>query len=160
MGKDRDSLVPHARSDDHRGEQGFTLIELLITVAVIGIIAAIAVVNLQSALDKSRQRKTMATMRNVGTAIEAYSNDHSAFPRNGISAAELSAALSDQVYKRVETTDAWGNDLAYTSGSDHYTVESYGRDGADGPQNITRATAREFDYDIVFADGGFLNAPD
>jgi len=141
-------------------QRGFTLVELLITVAIIGIVTAIAVVNLQSALDKSRQRKTMATMRSVGTAIEAYSNDHSQFPRNGITATELSLALSPQVYKLVETTDGWGNDLSYASDIDHYTVESYGRDAANGPQDITRATRDEFDYDILFSDGQFLNSPE
>lgn len=141
-------------------EGGFTLVELLITVAIIGIISAIAIVNLQSALDKSRQRKTMATMRNVATAVTAYSNDHGYFPRSGISGDELGDALAPQVFKRVNTTDAWENELVYTADTDDYTVESYARDGADGPGDITRATAAEFDYDIVLSDGHFIYSPE
>src|SRR5262244_2052256 len=53
-------------------EPGFTLIELLIVVAIIGIIAAIAIPNLLNAIDRSKQKRTMADMRSVGTACEEY----------------------------------------------------------------------------------------
>ena len=52
-----------------RKERGFTLIELLIVVAIIGIIAAIAIPNLLNAIHRGRQKRTMADMRTVATAI-------------------------------------------------------------------------------------------
>jgi len=141
-------------------ERGFTLVELLIAMAIIGILSAMAIVNLRSAVDRSRQRQSMATMRNLASAIEAYNSDNGYLPTNGITAQELATVLADGVFYHVDTTDGWDNDLVYTAGSGSYTVESYGRDKADGPQNITRATRDEFDYDIVLNDGLFSFSPE
>ena len=63
-----------------RKNRGFTLIELLIVVAIIGIIAAIAIPNLLNAINRGRQKRTMADIRTIGTAIEAYAVDHASYP--------------------------------------------------------------------------------
>jgi len=53
-------------------QKGFTLIELLIVIAIIGIIAAIAIPNLLNALDRSRQKRSMADVRTWSTALGTY----------------------------------------------------------------------------------------
>jgi type II secretion system protein G len=60
--------------------KGFSLIELLIVVAIIGIIAAIAIPNLLSALQKGRQKRTMGDIKSLGTAIETINTDCAAYP--------------------------------------------------------------------------------
>ena len=64
----------------NRNAKGFTLIELLIVVAIIGIIAAIAIPNLLNAIDRGKQKRTMADLRSMGTAIEEYSIDNNFYP--------------------------------------------------------------------------------
>jgi len=49
--------------------RGFSLIELLITLVVIGVIAAISLPNLMAAIDKGKQKRTMADLRSIGTAV-------------------------------------------------------------------------------------------
>jgi prepilin-type N-terminal cleavage/methylation domain-containing protein len=63
-----------------RKQTGFTLIELLIVVAIIGIIAAIAIPNLLNAIDRGKQKRSMADMRSIGTAVESYSVDVNFYP--------------------------------------------------------------------------------
>ena len=63
-----------------RNSKGFTLIELLIVVAIIGIIAAIAIPNLLNAIDRGKQKRSMADLRSIGTASEAYAVDNNFYP--------------------------------------------------------------------------------
>src|SRR5947209_13766834 len=71
-------------------ERGFTLIELLIVVATIGIIAALLIPNFLDALQKAKQKRTVADARNVGTAEMSWLTDQ-------ISAAAAGAAASTTV---------------------------------------------------------------
>ena len=73
-----------------RDSKGFTLIELLIVVAIIGIIAAIAIPNLLNAIDRGKQKRTMADMRSIGTAMESFAVDNNVYP-----VAATPAALED-----------------------------------------------------------------
>src|SRR4051812_6845229 len=61
-------------------EGGFTLVELLIVIAIIGIIAAIVLVNLNSSRQKSRDVKRVADVRQILTAMQLYFNDNSGYP--------------------------------------------------------------------------------
>src|ERR1700752_2179546 len=70
-------------------ERGFTLIDLLIVVAIIGIIAALLIPNFLDALQKSKQKRTEADMRNMGTAMFSWLTDQ------GGAAAAAPAATSD-----------------------------------------------------------------
>ena len=45
--------------------KGFTLIELLIVIAIIGIVAAIAIPNLLTALQKGKLKATMGDMKSI-----------------------------------------------------------------------------------------------
>src|SRR3989442_7420043 len=92
-----------------RKEKGFTLIELLIVVAIIGIIAAIAIPNLLNAIDRGKQKRTMADMRSIGTAVESYAVDNNFYPKNlaNSPAATISSHLSPSYIKTVPTADGW-----------------------------------------------------
>jgi len=64
-----------------RGQRGFTLIELLIVVAIIGILAAIAIPQLNSYRAKAYNSAAQTDLRNFMTAMEAYHYDHQEYPQ-------------------------------------------------------------------------------
>ena len=145
----------------HRSsESGFTLIELLIVVAVIGIIAAIAMIQYGGALDKAKQRSTMADMRTISRALEAYVVDNHRVPADPGGVAMLSTILIPYQINVVPQRDHWGNSYNFTSNAiDSYTLESFGKDGADGA-NVSYNTRMDFFLDIVVSDGLFVAAPE
>jgi len=140
--------------------RGFTLIELLVIVAVIGLLASIAIPTLQTAVDKSKQRASMADMRGIALAIHLYDLDQSIFPTDGTPAATLVAMLQPHTKVILPSRDHWFHDYSYHSDNHTwYSLESFGKDGIDGV-DITTATRLQFQLDIVYATGRFSNAPD
>ena len=148
------------RSRPDLTERGFTLIELLITVAVIGILATIAIISFRESMDRAKQRQTMANLRSIATAIEAYETDHSFLPEDGITIDTLATVLAPDVLSTVPKQDAWRNDLVYVSPGMNYTLKSFGRNGVEGPALCTRETRDNFDTDILIIDGLFVASPE
>lgn len=144
----------------NRNARGFTLIELLIVVAIIGIIAAIAIPNLLNAIDRGKQKRTMADMRSIGTAAEAYAVDNNIYP-TATNITALEAVLEPVYIKEMPTKDGWRWDLVYTPGTTAgtgYTVESYGKNGTNDA-DITGPTSL-FTSDILFVNGQFTSWPE
>jgi prepilin-type N-terminal cleavage/methylation domain-containing protein len=135
-----------------RRDEGFSLIELLIVVAIIGIIAAIAVPQLMNAMDRGRQRRSMADMRNIATANGTLRVD------TGTYAANL-AALAPTYMQLAPQNDGWGNPFTYSTGADTYTITSLGSDGAAGPAAPNPWINEPYDPDISLQDGAFIQAP-
>lgn len=146
-----------------RKERGFTLIELLIVVAIIGIIAAIAIPNLLNAINRGRQRRTMADIRSIGTALEAYSIDFNSYPKVAIASASVSGLqpyLEPTYIKRIPLNDGWNQAiLAITSAAgDSYTLFSQAKGGQTG--TWTQGPKTDFADDIVFSNGQFFQWPE
>ncbi len=147
-----------------KNQGGFTLIELLIVVAIIGIIAAIAIPNLLNAIDRGKQKRTMADIRSVGTAVEAYAVDVNFYPRNltyGPLGTTVAVHVEPTFIRQAPDTDGWGGDLSY--GSDtlgtEYSVRSFAKDRVKSSTANTGKTT-DFDCDIIYMVGGFVAWPE
>jgi len=141
-----------------KSQKGFTLIELLIVVAIIGIIAAIAIPNLLNAIDRGKQKRTMADMRSIGTAVESYAVDNNFYPRN--QSAVPTSMLSPIYIKTVPATDGWSNTWIFASDTlgTLYTITSQAKD-ATTEGSPAGGTTSDFDCDIIFASGQFFQWP-
>ena len=135
-----------------RRDEGFSLIELLIVVAIIGIIAAIAIPQLMNAMDRGRQRRSMADMRSIATANGTMRVDTGAY-------AGTIAALVPTYMQVAPANDGWGTAFQYATGADTYTVTSLGSDAAAGPAAPATWVNEPYDPDIVLTDGQFTQAP-
>ena len=143
-----------------RNQKGFTLIELLIVVAIIGILAAIAIPNLLTAMQRSKQKRTMADIRSVGTACEEYSIDNNFYPVQVSQAAVsgISSTLEPTYIKVTPTKDGWNWNIQYgtAAAGAGYTVRSLGKDGS---KNGVSGQTTDFNCDIIFQAGQFVAYP-
>jgi type II secretory pathway pseudopilin PulG len=145
---------------------GFESMILLPAAAAAGIVAAIAIPNLLTALQKGKQKATMGDMKSAAMAIESYLTDNYKAPE-AKSFAELNPILSPFYIKILPLKDAWGNDFHYYHGTgdkkDEYAIGSGGRDGVfngwDQAGFYLVTTMNGFDSDIIFANGNFVYGP-
>lgn len=158
-------------------QKGFTLIELLIVVAIIGIIAALLIPNFLDALQKAKQKRTVADMRNVGTAMFSWLTDQVGASAAGASVnlgsytsssqAALVGLLVSQYIQDVPTNDGWKRTYDYYLNSANplakqvMAIRSKGRDGtgSSGSYTVGGFDPTDYDQDIVWADGFFVRWP-
>lgn len=65
------------------GFGGFTLIELLVVVAIIGILASMVIIGLNSTRRLARDARRTADLRQIQSALELYFNSCSIYPGGG-----------------------------------------------------------------------------
>jgi len=152
-------------------ESGFTLIELLIVIAIIGILAAIAIPNLLNAVQRGKQKRTMSDMRTMATAIEAYAVDNNVYPQGVCTSAMWTTAgvtfdnssmslLSPTYIANPVRKDGWDEYFNYgaSASGQEYCLQSTGRNKA--PETIICVTTTNFNSDIVYSNGGFIQYPE
>lgn len=151
-----------------QGEGGFTLVELLIVVAIIGILSAIAIPNLLSAMQRTKQKRSMADMRTIAQAWESRAADTSRYDAAGYSVlpqdlpfASLNTMLSPTYLRTFPMRDAWGNewDANVDNTGGEYQLISYGRNRAIDAGGAEGATTN-FDCDLVYWHGAFVVYPE
>jgi general secretion pathway protein G len=141
-------------ADRSKSQQGFTLVEMIVVVAVLGILVAIVIPALLTAVDRSRQRRSMADMTNIAKANGMYQVD----------AGRFVAALADlqpNYMQIVPANDAWGNAFQYTPAGNQrsYELRSLGKDGAVGPAAPPLWFNEPFEPDLVMDTGQFTQMP-
>lgn len=154
--------------------RGFTLVEMMLVLGIVGVLAAIAVANYGNAMNRTRQKKTMADMRAVAIAWESRASDHGkynaagfTYPSNVYDPADMLGHLTPTYIRVMPLNDGWDNafefaadqTLGAVSEVQTYALRSRGRDNlAEGPAYTTTMTTR-FDCDIIFSNGNFVVYP-
>jgi type II secretion system protein G len=161
-------------------QKGFTLIELLIVVAIIGIIAALLIPNFLDALQKAKQKRTVADIRNTGTSMFSWLTDQVGAAAAGAAATDIDlskysasdattvqSVLVPQYLQSVPVKDGWKKDYKYWLETTNVlqrnvmAIGSGGRDGStpSGTYTVVGFDPTDYDQDIVWADGFFVRWP-
>lgn len=127
----------------------------------IGMLAAIAIPNLLTAMERPKQKRTMAGIRTIATAVDSYINENNKLPE-AATLEELRSLLVPKHASTLTAKDGWGNDLRYAPLPQGYALGSGGADGkldqALDEYKVQQGT-QDFDCDIVFAYGKFVQYP-
>ena len=125
-------------------------------ILLMGLVAAIAIPNFLNAVDRGKQKRTMADLRSIGVALEAYADEHDAYP-SARTNLDLRSALEPAHIKSLPMIDGWGNAFQVDVSAEHYRIYSKGKDGAGddcAPQQTTT-----YDDEICLVDGQFVRSP-
>ncbi len=117
-------------------QKGFTLVELLVVVAIIGLLAGIAVVSVNSTRVKARDARRIADVKQMQNALELYNNTmNGAYPPKKVaqelgmaggktisSTGGLSDAPAGEIYLNVIPKDPGQNKYMYGACGDETAV--------------------------------------
>ncbi|HWN43862.1 MAG TPA: prepilin-type N-terminal cleavage/methylation domain-containing protein [Thermoanaerobaculia bacterium] len=163
-------------------QKGFTLIELLIVIAIIGIIVSMLIPNLLDAMQKAKQKRTIADVRITGTAMFSWLTDQVGAAAAGQTntsvvlasygsprpAAGLESLLAPSYLQVVPPIDGWKSPYEYylkTGSLVHerqiMLIRSQARDKTfeSDEYTVTSFDSTDYDQDIVWADGFMVRWP-
>ncbi len=130
-----------------RRNAGFTLIEVLVVVAILGILAAVVVVNLADEPDNARIAAARQDIRALESALEIYKLQNYNYPstQQGLEALVSKPAGDPPApnwkaggYLKRLSNDPWDRPYLYLSPGSHGAIDIYslgadGQPGGEGP---------------------------
>ncbi|MDH3627327.1 MAG: type II secretion system protein GspG [Acidobacteriota bacterium] len=119
------------------------------------IISAIAIPNLLNAIDRGKQKRTLADMRTIANAVDVYALDHKQFP----TARDLEQLRRQIPEPTLPYTDGWTHPIEFVSDPTGYEIRSYGKDGIRDDGAPLGATV-SFNADLIFQTGQFVQWPE
>jgi len=130
----------------------------VIVLLAIGFVGVVAARNLMMASGRSRPKRTLADIRTVATAIDAYAVDHAALP---VAAKfdDLESQLAPTYLHQFPRTDGWGYPFRYESAGKHFAIGSAGKYGKWQHARLADyapGTNKKPEDDIVFRDNEFV----
>jgi len=140
---------------------GFTLIEIMVVIAITGTLAAIAVPNYMSYIDRSEKSDAISEIRIIEIAISEYLDENGELPDNldDVGLGDLKDPWGNLYeYLRIDGGNVKGKgklrkDRNLVPVNTDYDLYSKGKDG----KSQTPFTAKSSQDDIVRVnDGGFL----
>jgi type II secretory pathway pseudopilin PulG len=160
------------------------LLTVFMTVVFVGLPAMLIVPNVLNARNRGRQKRTMADMRTLGTAYEAYATDRNSYDVDAfhgpnaatvtqfeamhrVRLADLERALAPKYIRKLPKKDGWGREFELRTGdyddkghARAYAFRSYGSDGIVERDPYDERATFSPDNDLVYSNGNFIRYPE
>ena len=122
------------KSARHIRQGGFTLVELLLVVAILGILATVAIMNVGGMSDEAREKATRTSIAAIEQAARMFEIRTGKYPD---SIDQLTQPLGDRpaLLDKKAMNDQWGNAFSYKKTSNFIEIRSAGKDGAMNTQD-------------------------
>ena len=107
--------------------QGFTLTEVIITMAIVGILAAIALPNYQGQILRTRQNETAALITQLQNAIVSYADENGIYPKSWKDLNEVASIMTpsgEVVQENFNTITLASSSCTDEDSNNCYTVEA------------------------------------
>lgn len=103
----------------------------MVVIVIIGVLAAVAVPSMSKQTDRAKVKRTMAELKTMKTAIDAYRAEKGLYPTT----AQINRVLNDYGidFGQASFKDPWANPYVYSTKDDQptdYKLVSYGPDGS------------------------------
>lgn len=107
---------------------GFTLVELLLVVAILGVLATVAIMNVGGMGDDARAQATRTSIATIEQAIQVYEIRSGRYPD---SITQLTQEMGDRppLLDAKAVNDQWGTPFAYKKLEKGFEIRSAGKDG-------------------------------
>ena len=134
------------------------VIEAMIVAVIFGLLSTVLLVNVTGAMDRGREKQTMANMRTVAEIVASVRRDVPLSPAGKLpewqhAVASGTSAASD---------DGWGNPILVAIQDDDRYVVSFGACGKCDVESVLSyqaETTQDYEADIVMKNGRFIRYP-
>lgn len=119
-----------------------TLVEIMVVVAIIGLIATTAIVNIMKQFERAKVKTAKTQMKSFEQAIEQYYLDNGNYP----STEQGLGALAEGEYIKKVPKDPWKKDYSYSSPGQQgnpYEISSAGPDKQEGTEDDIKSWEME-----------------
>lgn len=122
------------KSARHIRQGGFTLVELLLVVAILGILATVAIMNVGGMGEEARVSATRTSIAAIEQAARMFEIRTGKYPD---SIDQLLQPMGDRqpLLDAKSKNDQWGNPFAFKKTSNFIEIRSAGKDGAMNTQD-------------------------
>ena len=131
-----------------RNEEGLTLIELMVVVVILGIISAVAIPAISSAINSAKVSTTESDLATLQQALQRYYIDNNQYPTtlSSLTAASVGGPYMDVTFPE---KDAWSNPIYYAqvSGTGYYLISG-------GSTSDTKSAPSGIKINDIYAAGG------